>query len=81
MIKILLLLRYWFNVNLRNGAVEFGVKVGHQYEDDVISFYPPDKDIEVFIDLYGGRGDEWDAPPNTSFLGGTGGKVDMADFQ
>ena len=62
------------NINLRNGAFEFGVKVGHQYEDDVISFYPPDKDIDVFIDLYGGRGDEWDAPPNTSFLGGTGGK-------
>ena len=60
--------------NLRNGAVEFGVKLGHVYEDDVISFYPPDKDIEVFIDLYGGRGDEWDAPPNTTFLGGTGGK-------
>ena len=62
------------NANLRSGALEFGVKVGHQYEDDIISFYPPDKDIDVFIDLYGGRGDEWDAPPNTSFLGGTGGK-------
>ena len=62
------------NFNLRNGAFEFGVKLGHQYEDDIISFYPPDKDIEVFVDLYGGRGDEWDAPPNTSYLGGTGGK-------
>ena len=62
------------NANLRSGALEFGVKVGHQYTDDIITFYPPDKDIEVFIDLYGSRGDEWDAPPNTSFLGGTGGK-------
>ena len=62
------------SANLRNGAFEFGVNVGDQYEDNLISFYPPDKDIEVFIDLYGGRGDEWDAPPNTSYLGGTGGK-------
>jgi len=63
------------SANLRSGALEFDVKVGgNAYEDDVISFYPPDKDIEVLIDLYGGRGDEWDAPPNTSYLGGTGGK-------
>ena len=61
-------------INLRNGAYEFQTKVGGEYTDDIISFYPPDKDIEVFIDLYGGRGDEWDAPSNTSYLGGTGGK-------
>ena len=60
--------------NLRNGAYEFQTRVGGEYTDDIITFYPPDKDIEVFIDLYGSRGDEWDAPPNTSFLGGTGGK-------
>ena len=61
-------------INLRNGAYTFQTKVGGQYTDDVISLYPPDKDIDVFIDFYGGRGDEWDAPPNTSYLGGTGGK-------
>ena len=61
-------------INLRNGAYEFQTKVGGEYTDDIISFYPPDKDIEVFIDFYGGRGDEWDAPSNTSYLGGTGGK-------
>ena len=60
--------------NLRNGAYTFQTRVGGEYTDDVITFYPPDKDVEVFIDLYGSRGDEWDAPPNTSFLGGTGGK-------
>ena len=60
--------------NLRNGAYTFQTRVGGEYTDDIITFYPPDKDIEVFIDLYGSRGDEWDAPPNTSFLGGTGGK-------
>ena len=61
--------------NLRNGAYTFQTRVGGEYTDDVITFYPPDKDVEVFIDLYGSRGDEWDAPPSTtSFLGGTGGK-------
>ena len=60
--------------NLRNGAYTFQTRVGGEYTDDIITFYPPDKDVEVFIDLYGSRGDEWDAPPNTSFLGGTGGK-------
>ena len=60
--------------NLRNGAYTFQTRVGGEYTDDIITFYPPDKDVEVFIDLYGSRGNEWDAPPNTSFLGGTGGK-------
>ena len=48
--------------NLRNGAYTFQTRVGGEYTDDIITFYPPDKDIEVFIDLYGSRGDEWDAP-------------------
>ncbi|BCU96547.1 MAG: hypothetical protein CM15mV12_3190 [uncultured marine virus] len=35
------------NINLRNGALNLVIKVGDQYEDDVISFYPPDKDMSV----------------------------------
>ena len=60
--------------NLRSGAYTWLTKPGGQYLDDLITFYAPDKDIDVYIDLYGGQGDDWQPRPNVTHLGAQGGK-------
>ena len=60
--------------NLRSGAYTWLTQPGGVFADDLISFYAPDKDIDVYIDLYGGQGDDWQPRPNVSHLGAQGGK-------
>ena len=49
--------------NLRGGAVTLNTTAtntnGDQYRDDIMSFYAPDKDVPVYIDLYGGAGQDF----------------------
>tara|TARA_B100000287_G_scaffold137114_1_gene129095 strand:+ start:316 stop:2820 length:2505 start_codon:yes stop_codon:yes gene_type:complete len=61
--------------NLRSGAYTWLTKPGGQYLDDLITFYAPDKDIDVYIDLYGSQGDDWQPRPDPiNHLGAQGGK-------
>ena len=58
------------SINLNNGEYTFqleGTDVDNNGINQFYSFYAPDRDIEVEVDLYGGKGDD-------NIKGGTGGE-------
>jgi hypothetical protein len=62
---------------LRGGAVTLNTTAtntnGDQYRDDIMSFYAPDKDVPVYIDLYGGAGQDYPYSDGSFSKGGKGG--------
>jgi len=59
--------------NLRAGPIELNTTGGQDYSDDIVSIYAPDKDVPVYIDFYGGKGEDYQYADGNYSKGGRGG--------